>query len=53
MTHPRLFFEGQVAHMIWTLVLLAGVYTAGRFGWYEEGSFLGLSTATWVWITVA
>jgi len=49
----RLFFEGQVGHLVCTSVLLAGVYAAGRLGWYDDGFFLGLSTAAWVWITVA
>jgi len=29
------------------------VYVAGRPEWYDDGALLGLSTAAWVWFTVA
>jgi len=49
----RPIFEGQLGHLIVTVLLLLGMYGAGRLGWYDEGSFLGLRASVWVWIAVA
>ncbi len=48
-----LFFEGQLLHLICLLGLLAGLYLASQLPGIHIGSFIGLSTSTWVILAVA
>ena len=44
-------WQGQLGHAIALAVLVGAVYALR--GAFDEGSFLGLSTATWAWLAVA
>ena len=46
---PRkgLFFEGQLAHLVCTAILLLAISAASRLPGFKPGSFLGLSTTSW------
>lgn len=47
-----LLFEGQAGHLLWLVLLLGGVSLASRWGGVLDGSYLGLSTETWLWLAV-
>jgi len=47
-----LVFERQGRHLAALLVLLAGAYDATGLDGFGDGSFLGLGTAAWFWLTV-
>ncbi|MGI9354411.1 MAG: methyltransferase [Rhizobiaceae bacterium] len=43
----RLFFEGQLLHLISLIALLVALYFASLLPGFKAGSFMGLSTSTW------
>ncbi|NKB54523.1 MAG: hypothetical protein GKR97_20350 [Rhizobiaceae bacterium] len=51
--HQNLFIEGQFLHLMCLLGLVIGLYLASHLQGFHSGSFLGLSTNTWIVITVA
>ena len=53
MTRLRLVIEKQTGHLIGLAVLIAGLCAASRIPGFLEGSFLGLSTGTWLVLSVA
>ncbi len=53
MTKTQLIFERQLGHLVWLLLLLGGLYGASHLQGFWEGEFLGLSTRTWVLVSVA
>jgi hypothetical protein len=53
MSKTRLIFGHQLGHLVWLLILLAGLFAASRIDGFSEGSFLGLSSKGWVFLSVA
>ena len=49
----RRFFEHQLGHFVWLVVLLVALCTATAIPDFGVGGFLGLSTTYWIVITVA
>jgi hypothetical protein len=49
----RRFFERQLGHFVWLVVLLVALYTATEIPGFGVGGFLGFSTTDWVVLTVA
>ena len=47
------FFEGQLAHLVCTAILLLALYAASQLPGFGSGSFLGLPTTDWVILAVA
>lgn len=47
-----LFYQGQFLHLVCVLFLLAGLWAASQAPEFAAGSFLGLSTTTWVMLAV-
>ncbi len=46
-------FEKQFQHLIALIILTAGVYFISRAQGFQTGQFLGLSSLTWLWISIA
>jgi len=53
MSKTWLIFERQLGHLVWLLLLLGGLYGASHLQGFWEGEFLGLSTRTWIFVSVA
>ena len=51
--HRGSFFEGQLAHLVCTGLLLLALYAASRWPGFDSGSFLGVSTPAWAMLAVA
>jgi len=51
-SRAHLLFEGQLGHLVATLVLLAALIAAADLPGFADGEWLGLSTVVWVWLTV-
>jgi len=51
-TLRRRFFERQLGHFVWLVVLLVVLYTTTAIPGFGIGGFLGLSTTEWVVLTV-
>lgn len=49
----KTFFEGQGRHFLCLLLLLALLFVASHMPGFGDGTFLGLSTCTWVKLAVA
>jgi protein-S-isoprenylcysteine O-methyltransferase Ste14 len=46
-------FEGQLAHLGWLAVLLAGLFAASRLEDFSDGAFLGVRSDGWVIVSAA
>jgi protein-S-isoprenylcysteine O-methyltransferase Ste14 len=53
MSKVRRILEHQPAHLAWLLALLLGMLGASRLPGFSQGEFLGVSTRTWVLLSVA
>lgn len=53
MSNLKPLFEKQAQHLVWLALLLAGVAWIARTGEFRQGSFLGISTSTWFWGSIA
>ncbi len=52
-TPRRMFFEGQLIHLLGVAVLLVAVCFAAQISGFDQGLFLGLSTTNWVVLAIA
>lgn len=52
-TQKGSFFEGQLAHLVLTVLLLVALYAASTLPGFGAGSFLGLSTTAWAVLAAA
>lgn len=49
----NVLFEGQLAHLVWVVVLVGAVYGAAELlPGFKTGAFLGVSTTTWAVLAV-
>jgi len=46
------FYQGQFLHLVCVLILLVALFFVSDFPRFDEGAFLGLSTATWISLCV-
>lgn len=53
MTKATLVLERQTQHLVLLTLLLAGVAWIGQGEEFRQGSYLGVSTSTWLWWSVA
>jgi hypothetical protein len=53
MSTARLIFGGQLAHLGWLAVLLAGLFAASRIDGFSDGAFLSVGSDGWVFLSVA
>jgi len=53
MSKLKPWFERQAQHLLLLVLLLIGVAWIGRGESFRQGSYLGVSTTTWLWWSVA
>ncbi|MHC4217788.1 MAG: methyltransferase [Planctomycetota bacterium] len=53
MSRTQLILAHQAGHLVWLLILLAGLYAVSRVEGFADGELLGISSTGWVFVSVA
>ncbi len=53
MNDPKVIFEGQFLHLSFLAILIAATFGITGIWDFFEGQYLGISTATWFYLSIA